>query len=162
MEITVGLFLFIFGLAFVCEFIDASMGMGYGTILSPVLIIMGFDPLIAVPAILLSQAFGGFTASVFHQQFENVSFKRNSEDLKVVLVIVGFGILATILAVLVSVNISKVFLKTYIGLLVIVMGVMLLLNRSFAFSFKKMVGVGILSSFNKAMSGGGLDRKSVV
>ena len=131
------------------------MGMGYGTILSPVLIIMGFDPVVAVPAILLSQAFGGFIASFFHHQFNNVSFKRDSNDLKIVFVIVGFGIIAVIAAVLVSVNISKTFLKTYIGILVIVMGIVLLLNRTFTFSWRKMVAVGILSSFNKAMSGGG-------
>ena len=155
MEITVALFLWLFLLAFTCEFIDASMGMGYGTILSPVLIIMGFDPVIAVPAILLSQAFGGFTASFFHHQFNNVSFKRNSDDLKIVFVIVGFGIIAVIAAVFISVNISKTFLKTYIGILVIIMGIVLLLNRTFTFSWRKMVAIGILSSFNKAMSGGG-------
>ncbi|MCK4232918.1 hypothetical protein KAX75_00695, partial [candidate division WOR-3 bacterium] len=66
MEITVGWFIFIAALAFCCEYIDSSLGMGYGTILSPVLIIMGFDPLIVVPSILLSQAVGGFTASIFH------------------------------------------------------------------------------------------------
>ena len=155
MQITVGLFLFIFLLAFICEFIDASMGMGYGTILSPVLIIMGFDPVVAVPAILLSQAFGGFTASFFHHRFENVCFKRKSNDLKIVFAIVSFGIIAATVGVLTSVNISKTFLKTYIGILVIIMGIVLLLNRTFTFSWRKMVAVGILSSFNKAMSGGG-------
>jgi len=83
MEISVALFLILFLFAFVCEFIDSSMGMGYGTILSPVLIIMGFDPLVVVPSILLSQAFGGLSASVFHHQFRNVSFNRSSKDFKV-------------------------------------------------------------------------------
>lgn len=52
--------------AFVCEFIDSSLGMMYGTILSLVLILAGFDPLLAVPSILLSQATWRFSASVFH------------------------------------------------------------------------------------------------
>ncbi len=39
-------------LAFVCEMIDLSLGMLYGTILSPVLTIVGFDPLVVVPSIL--------------------------------------------------------------------------------------------------------------
>ena len=38
--------------AFVCEMIDSSLGMLYGTILSPVLTIVGFDPLVVVPSIL--------------------------------------------------------------------------------------------------------------
>lgn len=155
MEITVALFLWLFLLAFVCEFIDASMGMGYGTILSPILIIMGFEPIVAVPAILLSQAFGGLTASIFHQQFENVNFNRRSNDLKVVFIIVGFGIIATIIAVFIAVSIPKAAIKTYIGILVIVMGVLLLINKTFSFSWGKMVVVGIVSSFNKAISGGG-------
>lgn len=155
MEVTVGLFLIIIGLAFLCEFVDASMGMGYGTILSPVLIIMGFDPLIAVPAVLLSQAFGGFTASTFHQKFDNVSFAKDSKDLKIVLIISGFGIVATILAASLAINIPKVVLKTYIGVLVLVMGVVILLNKKLKFSWKKIVGLGIVSAFNKGLSGGG-------
>ena len=155
MVITVSLFLWLCLFAFICEFIDASMGMGYGTILSPVLIIMGFDPIIAVPAILLSQAFGGLTASIFHQQFENVDFKRRSTDLKVVFIIVGFGIVATIMAVGLAVHIPKTAIKTYIGILVIVMGTLLLMNKTFRFSWGKMIAVGIISAFNKAISGGG-------
>ncbi len=155
MEFTLGYFLLIFTLAFICEFIDSSLGMGYGTILSPLLIIMGFEPVVAVPAILLSQAFGGFAASVFHHQFDNVSFKHDSRDLKVAFVISAFGIVATIAAALISINISKVFLKTYIGVLVFIMGIIILRNKKFHFSWKKMIGIGVVSAFNKGMSGGG-------
>jgi len=155
MEITVGLFLLIVGLAFICEFIDSSLGMGYGTILAPVFIIMGFDPLVAVPAILLSQAFGGFSASIFHHQFRNVNFDIDSRDFKIVLVISAFGIFATILAVIIAINIPKIVLKTYIGILILIMGIIILSNRKFTFSWKKMVGIGLLSAFNKGMSGGG-------
>ncbi|MBN2134502.1 MAG: sulfite exporter TauE/SafE family protein [Acidobacteria bacterium] len=155
MDITVSLFLWLFLFAFICEFIDASMGMGYGTILSPVMIIMGFDPVVAVPAILLSQSFGGLTASIFHQQFENVNFNKKSDDLKVVFIIVGFGVIATIIAVFIAVNIPKTAVKTYIGILVIVMGTLLLTNKTFKFSWGKMAAVGVVSAFNKAISGGG-------
>jgi len=155
MDITVGLFLLFFGMAFVCEFIDSSLGMGYGTILAPVLLIMGIPPLTAVPALLLSQAFGGLTASVFHQRFENVSFKKGSKDLSIVAIISGFGILATIFAALLALSVPKVVLKTYIGVLVLAMGFVLLSNWKFEFSWKKMIGVGVLSAFNKGLSGGG-------
>jgi uncharacterized membrane protein YfcA len=131
------------------------MGMGYGTILTPVMIILGFNPLVVVPAVLLSQAFGGLTASIFHHQFDNASFSADSKHLKIVLIISGFGILATILAAFVSVSISKVILKSYIGLLVLTMGVIILLNRTFSFTWKKIIGLGLLSAFNKGLSGGG-------
>ncbi len=155
MEITVGLFLVLFMMAFACEFIDSSMGMGYGTILAPTLIIMGFDPLVVVPSILLSQAFGGLTASLFHHQFRNVSFSRTSKDFKAFLYISGFGIVATIFAALLSINLPKIVLKTYIGVLVLTMGIIILRNYAFNFSWKRMIGIGILSGFNKGMSGGG-------
>lgn len=45
-------------LAIIMEFIDSSMGMMYGTILSPLLIGMGFRPEVIVPSILISQAVG--------------------------------------------------------------------------------------------------------
>jgi uncharacterized membrane protein YfcA len=155
MEVTVGVFLLLVLMAFICEFIDSSMGMGYGTILTPVMIILGFNPLVVVPAVLLSQAFGGLTASIFHHQFDNASFSADSKHLKIVLIISGFGILATILAAFVSVSISKVILKSYIGLLVLTMGVIILLNRTFSFTWKKIIGLGLLSAFNKGLSGGG-------
>lgn len=155
MEITVGLFLFLIVLAFICEFIDSSLGMGYGTILSPVLIILGFNPLVAIPAVLLSQAFGGFAASVFHHQFKNVSFHPDSRDFKIVVVISAFGILATVLAALLAINIPKIALNTYIGVLVFIMGIIVLANRRFIFSWKRIIGVGVLSAFNKGMTGGG-------
>jgi len=44
--------------SFVMEVVDAAMGMGYGTILTPVLLMVGFDPLQVVPAVLVSQLVG--------------------------------------------------------------------------------------------------------
>ncbi|OQX56671.1 MAG: hypothetical protein B5M53_00170 [Candidatus Cloacimonas sp. 4484_209] len=155
MEITVGLFIFIAALAFCCEYIDSSLGMGYGTILSPVLIIMGFNPLIVVPSLLLSQAVGGFTASIFHHGFRNVDFRSSSKDLKIVFIITSFGIVATVFAAIIAINIPKIIVKTYIGLLVMSMGIILLTHVQFKFSWKKIMGIGVLSSFNKGLTGGG-------
>jgi uncharacterized membrane protein YfcA len=168
----------VFG-GFLCEFIDASMGMMYGTILSPALIIAGFEPVLVVPSILFSQAFGGFTASIFHHKLSNVnlapktlnpkvvarklfqlgcveSFKRGTtRDLKVSFCVASLGIVVTIIAALVAVSIPKTILKTYIGILVLVMGLVLILGPEFRFSWKKMVAVGVVSAFNKGISGGG-------
>ncbi len=41
--------------AFICEYVDSSLGMGYGTTLTPLLLIMGYNPLQIVPAVLLSE-----------------------------------------------------------------------------------------------------------
>ena len=150
-----GTFFLLLALAFVAELIDSSLGMGYGTILSPVLIIIGFPPLVVVPAILLSQAFGGFSASVFHHRMENVKLTRQSRDGRIVLLITILGVVTVVGAAFLAMGLSKQALKTYIGILVLVMGIVLLSRIRFRFSWKKMIGVGILSSFNKGLSGGG-------
>lgn len=155
MAMSLGLFLLIIVLALVCEFVDSSVGMGYGTILCPLLIGIGFEPLFVIPALLLSQAVGGLTASLFHARLRNVSFSPQSKDFKIFLIITGTGILATIFAAILALNIPKIVLSTYIGALVLAMGILVLINLRFNFSIKKMIGVGIISGFNKGLSGGG-------
>lgn len=142
-------------LAFVAETIDSSLGMGYGTILSPVLILMGYNPLVVIPSILFSQSLGGFSAALLHHRLKNANFVKNSRDTHIVIMITVLGVIATLGAVVLATVIPKMVLKTYIGVLVLVMGIILLSRIEFHFSWKKMIGVGIISSFNKGLSGGG-------
>ena len=179
MEITLTIAGFIILGALVCEFIDSALGMLYGTILSPLLIIAGFEPLLVIPSILFSQAIGGIVASIFHHRLKNVDFSIKSidlsyirtrlaqlgykesfnrgttKDLKVSICIACFGITATIISSLIAINIPKVALKTYIGMLVLIMGIILLSRAKFDFSWRKIIVIGILSAFNKGISGGG-------
>jgi uncharacterized protein len=155
MVISLGLFLVIIVIAFGCELIDASLGMGYGTILSPLLIGFGFDPLFVIPAVLLSQAIGGFAASMFHQRLQNVSFSLRSKDTRVFLIITAAGVLSTIFAAIVAIRIPKVALNTYIAVLVIAVGILLLINLRFRFNLWGMGAIGVVSAFNKGLSGGG-------
>ena len=77
----------IFFLAFLCEVTDASFGMGYGTILAPLLLIVGYEPAVIVPAILLSQAVGGFTASVFHHRYKRKPIFLSKQIGRVILIL---------------------------------------------------------------------------
>lgn len=140
--------------AFGMELIDSSMGMLYGTVLSPVMILVGYNPKTLVPAILLSQAIGGLVASIRHHKKGNANLTSGA-DLKAGLLISGLGVLATIAAALIAVSISKTLLTTYIGTIVVMMGTILLFGRHFVFSWGKMAGLAILSAFNKSLSGGG-------
>jgi uncharacterized membrane protein YfcA len=147
-------------IAFLCEWIDSALGMGYGTILSPVLILMDFPVLEVVPAILLTQAFGGLSAAYSHHRCNNVQFSMDSagfsKDLVTVFWITSFGVVASVFAVLVAINfISKQVLTTYIGFLVLIIGFLLLIGFTFKYSVSRMVLVGIVSAFNKGLSGGG-------
>jgi len=55
-------------IAFLAEYVDSSLGMGYGTILTPVLLLMGFKPLEVVPAVLLSEFATGLLAGFTHHK----------------------------------------------------------------------------------------------
>ena len=142
-------------LAFSCEYVDSSLGMGYGTILSPLLIIAGIDPLLVIPSILISQAMAGLTAALFHHRYENVDLRTSRRDANIALLIIGVGVSATVCGVFVALNIPVSALKTYIGVLVLAMGMIILTGKTFKFSWKRLIGVGALSAFNKSMSGGG-------
>ena len=160
---------------FLGELLDSSLGMLYGTILSPVLIIAGYDPLVVVPSILITQALSGFVAAIGHHRLRNVDFsvdngaiKRGkgvglinslksaiTRDTKVVLVVSALGILASVIAAVVATSIPKAALNTYIGVLVLAMGAILVSRSSFRFSWNKILGIGAISAFNKGLSGGG-------
>lgn len=160
---------------FGAELLDASLGMLYGTILSPVLIIAGYDPLVVVPSILLTQAVAGLVAALGHHRLRNANFgidhaaikERDSgsfmmrlrramaKDFKVVLVVSSLGVLASVGAAFVATSIPKIALSTYIGALVFVMGLVLVSKSAFRFSWRKVLGIGALSAFNKGLSGGG-------
>ncbi len=151
------LFISIIVLAFICELVDSSLGMGYGTTLTPVLLIVGFGPLAIVPAVLLSELLSGITAGIVHHKAGNVNFSCGSIHLKIVLVLAACSIVGTIIAVVIALRIPALWLKTYIGILVLAMGLILLLtlHKKFPFSWKKITGLGLIAAFNKGMSGGG-------
>ncbi|MEK7996441.1 MAG: sulfite exporter TauE/SafE family protein [Planctomycetota bacterium] len=168
-------------LAFLCEYMDSTLGMGYGTTLTPLFMLLGFSPMQIVPVILLSELVTGISAAFFHHREGNVNFKPKSTDfstvvqklsslgyvesfkrgipmhLKVALLLGVCSIAGTIVAVFVAVNVPKFWLKLYIGCLVLAMGVIILIcmNKEFKFSWRKLSILGIVASFNKGLSGGG-------
>ncbi|MCX5656798.1 MAG: TSUP family transporter [Candidatus Omnitrophica bacterium] len=59
-------------IAFISEYLDSGLGMGYGTALAPVLIMLGYPPLKVIPAILVSQLVTDIAACISHQKLRNV------------------------------------------------------------------------------------------
>lgn len=153
--ITTGM-LVIAALGFLLAAMDTCIGMGYGTLGTPVLLLLGFSSKLSVPSILIAQAVSAMFGFALHHRYKNVNiFDRRSKDLKIELRLVLFGVMGTIIAVLVAVLIPKLYMNTYIGLLVIAMGVIVLVSRKTAFSWLKINAISLISGFNKAMSGGG-------
>jgi hypothetical protein len=75
LEISVMIIVIIVVLAFACEFMDSSLGMGYGTTLTPALMLFGFQPLQIIPAVLFSELLTGLLAGAFHHYHGNADFK---------------------------------------------------------------------------------------
>lgn len=144
-------------LGFGLEVIDASFGMGYGTILTPALLMLGFDALQVVPAVIASQLVGDFLAVFFHHQFKNVDMSFGSEHFKVGSTLSGFSLVGSVAAVLFALKLSAFALNIYIGLLVLIVGAVVLITReqNRDFSWLRLLFLGSIASFNKGLSGGG-------
>lgn len=143
--------------AFISEYLDSGLGMGYGTALAPILIIMGYDPLKVVPAILISQLATDIAACITHHSFKNVDLAPGSKDFKVAALLGLISAVGVIVSVLIAVKIPKFFLSLYIGILVVSMGILVFVtaNRPIKFSMRRLAGISLLASFNKGISGGG-------
>ena len=144
-------------IAFISEYLDSALGMGYGTALAPILILMGHDPLRVTPAILISQFFTDIAAVLCHHSVKNVNFKLASSDFRIALLLGLVSSIGVIISVIVAIKIPKWLLTLYIGLLVSTMGIVILATakRPMRFSWTKIIGLSFLASFNKGVSGGG-------
>jgi len=144
-------------LAFCCEFIDSSLGMGYGTSLTPILMLTGLEPVEIIPAVLLSEFVTGLTAAFFHHNHKNVNFHPKSKDTKVALVLSSFAVVGAVAGACLAMNLPKNVLRLWIGIIVLSMGIIILVtrNRTVRFRWKGIMALGAVASFNKGMSGGG-------
>jgi len=95
----VEVFLCLFLASLVFEYIDASLGMGYGTTLTPILLLIFHDKSIFVPAILISGWLAGLLAAALHHRDGNVDFKNNPEAKKTALILVSLSGIGVAVAV---------------------------------------------------------------
>ncbi|MHA1793775.1 MAG: TSUP family transporter [Promethearchaeota archaeon] len=179
-------------IAALLNFLDGSLGMGYGTTLTIILFVLGYEPEQVVLPILVSGLIAGSLASLFHLLLKNVSLssekhfkifsidmadvpagigndirisiesRKLSLDTKIILVFTVFGVISAVIGAFFSTALYKFplsafIIKLYIGILVLVLGLILLLmkDKTMKFSFKKIVTLGLIAGFNKSVSGGG-------
>lgn len=147
----------VFAMALVCEFLDSSLGMGYGTTLTPILLLGGFAPLDIVPSILLSEALTGAAAGFMHQRDGNVNFTHDPRARRTALLLIVLSALGAIAAAALAVKVSKELLTLLIATIIIAMAIIILvtLNRPFRYRPGGIVAVGAVAAFNKGLSGGG-------
>lgn len=147
----------VFLAALACEYMDSSLGMGYGTTLTPLLLVAGFEPLQIVPAVLVSELITGLAAGWMHHRDGNVDLLRDARARRTVLHLTALSAGGAIAAVFVAVSISKFLLGVFITAIVLAMGVIILLtrNRQIRYRSGSILAVGGIAAFNKGLSGGG-------
>ena len=137
--------------AFFAAVIDTGLGMCYGTILTPVLLIAGYSPEIAVPTVLLSQLIVDVAGGVMHTKIKN--FTRR--DVRTALTVTIPASVFAALGAFSNLNLPKTVAITYVGVLEIILGVMLLLGIKFRKSPRRLMLISSLGGFNKGFMGGG-------
>lgn len=147
----------IFVVGGLCEFIDAALGMGYGTTLTPLMLLVGYDPLATVPAVLLSQGVCGIAAAAWHHRDGNVDLRSDPTARRTAFLLSVLSAVGAVVAVKVAISLPMATLKTLIGSIIVGVGVLMVATRPGQFRYRPahIITVGVIAAFNKCVSGGG-------
>ncbi|MCK4871121.1 MAG: sulfite exporter TauE/SafE family protein [Phycisphaerales bacterium] len=147
----------IFLAALICEYVDSSLGMGYGTTLTPMLLLAGFDPLQIVPCVLLSEFITGLGAGLMHHRDGNVDLIRDRKVRKTLVLLSLLSVVGAVAAVTLALSIPKFWLKLIIAIIILSIGVVILatIRHQLAYRRSRMIVIGAIAAFNKGLSGGG-------
>jgi hypothetical protein len=156
-DLALGTLLAVFCAALACEFLDSSLGMGYGTTLTPLLLVAGFEPLQIVPAVLLSELATGLAAGLMHHRDGNIDQLHDRRARRTVALLSTLSAVGAIAAGWVALSISKYWLGVFITAIVLAMGLVTLLtwHRQVRYRPGGIVAIGLVAAFNKGLSGGG-------
>ena len=152
--------------ALIFELTDSAAGMGFGTALSPLLLLLGYAPLQVVPTILISETMTGFIDAFFDHELKNVrfSFRPLNEATKFALLMGIFGCMAIFVSITLgylAIAISKEFIKVYVAILLLFMGIFGVIRLKMPDVIKVsrrpklLIGFAALAGFNKGIGGGG-------
>ena len=150
-------YLQLLALSFCSGVIDLSLGMGYGFTVTPVMLMLGFTPQEAVPAVLISSLVGGIASSIWNHRLHNVDFSYNSRAFRIASFTAALGVLGAITGVFISFNLPARIVSLYIGFIVIASGALVIISKRLVseFSWNKMVVISLIGSLNKGLTGSG-------
>jgi uncharacterized protein len=143
-------------LAMGCEFMDATIGMGYGTTLVPLLLVLRLPPAVKEAA-LLSQLLANVSAAFFHHRAGNFNFWKDHSTRNAALLMGGIGLVTAVVAESVTLRMPQDLLRQGITVMVIAIGIIMMSAGSLKLQLR-MRNVAVLAGvagFNKAFSGGG-------
>lgn len=140
-------------IGFIAEYFDATIGMGYGTFTTPLLLLLGLPPIYAVPAVLISETVLTVISGGFHGILGNVQREVLSP-------LIVCGVLGTAVGVTITIILSENEAAALIGIILMVVGFMALTNvirrvKTGGFSKNKIRITGLVAGFSNGISGGG-------
>ena len=144
------------------EYMDSAGGMGYGTALTPLLLSAGFDPKQVVPLVMITEMVTGLVSGLIHGEFENVEWKLRpmNETTKLTMMIAITGMIATMISITAVYNyfqLHKFWIKLYVTILLVVMGVCSIMTAVKYAKYRPnlMWIFAFVGGFNKGVGGGG-------
>ena len=155
---------FLFTLSAFCEYIDSSLGMGYGTTLTPLLLALGVVRQEIVPAVLLSELITGLFAAIAHHREGNVNLKKDKNIRTAVLYLAIPSVIGVVAATILGSKLKTAgqqYANLYIGIMIALIGIYLIYTNYFrkvsrpSASKPKLLILGSVAAFNKGVSGGG-------
>ncbi len=147
----------VLGMALLTAYLDTCVGGGHGTLLTPMLILLGFPSRMVVPAILLSEVGIGILATILNHRAGNIRLARGEQHRRVLLVLSICSLVGSVVAVTAAVKLPQRWVNLYIGLVIVAVGLLVVTQWRSArgFSMKRIVVLGTVAAFNKGISGGG-------
>jgi uncharacterized membrane protein YfcA len=144
-------------LSLFAEYLDSAVGMGYGTIMAPVLVLLGFEPAVVVPAVLASEAATGLLAGILHHRAANVDLGRGSRDRRIATIVTLPAAVVAAAAAGAATGLAVDAAEVAIAVVVILVGGFVLVGSRVlgAFSWWKVGGLGAVAAAAKGLTGTG-------
>ncbi|MBD3404975.1 MAG: TSUP family transporter [Candidatus Lokiarchaeota archaeon] len=155
MDLFTLLFILLCITGFISKYFDSTLGLGYGTILAPVLIIGGYSVYRVVPAILFSEFVSSAITALLHRLAGTISSDPESKDFKVSAILSTMGMIGAAVGVGIAVSFSELFITIYVAITVIITGSLVAQKFRWSFNYRKVTIIGFIASLNKSLSGGG-------
>ena len=148
---------FILVIGLFSQYIDGTLGMGYGATASSILIATGLLPALVSASVHTAEIFASFASSVSHVRMKNVK-----KEISLPLII--SGIIGGVIGALFLVNINEIIVKISVGGVLLFLGIFIFyrfaLRKSVTyskalFSKPKLFLLGLIGATFDAFGGGG-------
>lgn len=156
-ETSLGLLIGIGVLAAAAEYVDSSVGMGFGTVVAPVLLLLGFGLEAVLPAVLVSETVSGSVAALLHHRAANVDFSRGSSDRRVVAKMLPAALLGAAAGGAMGGWLEAFPGDVVVGAVILAAGSLLLVRRHTTHDvrWRRVVMLGVMAAVAKGVSSAG-------